>query len=109
MNTDTQTLKRLIEQSVLIKDERKTSLLNLLPTLDEAGIAALHELLLTEPAGIEELSSRVITNLVERGDQTELKELDTFLKDAGKTLRSSSEDIQRQDDAANADSLLDAA
>lgn len=109
MNTDTQTLKRLIAQSVLIKDERKTSLLTLLPTLDEAGIAALHELLLTEPAGIAELSSRVITNLVERGEQTQLKELDTFLKATGKTLRSSSEDIERQDDVANADSLLDAA
>lgn len=107
MNSHTNTLRQLIEASVLMKNERKESLLAALPLLDEPKTIALIELLNTEPAGIAVLCSHVVEGAVEHGEEEWLKDFDHFLQRSNTSLRTSSEEAERTDDYEHADRLLD--
>ena len=109
MHTNIDTVKKGIEESLLLSPERKKSLRALLADLTPEGLTALGNLLLQEPTRIAAAMERVVGHAIADGNTEWLKNLEGYLRDAARSLRRASEGATDNDEANELDHFFDAA
>ncbi|MDD5054820.1 MAG: hypothetical protein PHZ00_00960 [Candidatus Peribacteraceae bacterium] len=103
-------LLKAINRSLLLSEVRKRQLRQAIPTLGEAALDDLAQILESEQETLNGLFSRAIAGAVERHDQAFLTSLDSLLRTARKTLRQGQERAEQEEDLHNThSSFLDAA
>lgn len=100
-------LATLIEESLLLSDERKAELLNALPTLNPNEEDTLRGLLASQESIIEKIVTHAIRKAVAENDSAFLESLDQFLHEAMKRLRHGEEGAEQSTEQEDAEHLFD--
>ena len=100
---------RLIESSVLLSEDRKSALREIIRNLDEHQTTELKSLLLSEDALLKEIAERAIRKAIEEGDEAFLQELETLLSSAGKKLHKLKEAGDKNEEAKHMEHFFDTA
>ena len=109
MDTQKNNIRTAIIGSLLLSPKRKNGLLELLPTLDENGLSALAELLLSEPARIEQACALVLRKAVGKKNTKWLKALESYLNRGMRQLRKTHEETTDRIDDERIELLFDTA
>ena len=100
-------LATLIEESLLLSDERKAELLKVLPTLKPNEEDALRALLASQESIIANIVTHAITKAVAENDSAFLESLDQFLHEAMKRLRKEEERAEQGEEGESVENLFD--
>ena len=109
MHTNMDTLKKGIEESLLLSPERKKSLDALLADLTPEGLTSLGNLLLQEPIRIAAAMENVVGHAIADGNTEWLKNLERYLRDAARSLQRASEGATDNNESDQLDHFFDAA
>lgn len=105
--TNTQTLKRLVERSRLLTPDRKEELLKRLPSLSPAQQEKLQAILDGESGVLTAMANHTLAFAMKKGNTSTLKRLDDFFAEGGKKLRKAEESIERAGETKKLDQLID--
>jgi hypothetical protein len=109
MYTNIDTVKKGIEDSLLLSPERKKSLGGLLADLSPEGLMALGDLLQEEPARITHAMEKVIGHAISEGNAEWLKDLERYLRTASRSLNRVNERAAGKDETEHFEHFFDAA
>ncbi|OGJ62089.1 hypothetical protein A3C37_01585 [Candidatus Peribacteria bacterium RIFCSPHIGHO2_02_FULL_53_20] len=105
--TDIENIRRMIEASVLLSQDRKEKLVARLPTLNVQQCADLENLLSLEQDSIAAVAGTVIESAVDSGNQAVLHAFDQFLAHAGKVTRKTDEQMECAGDTEKLEHFFD--
>ena len=108
-NTKIQELKRLVERSILLTEDRKADLKDVLPELDEDQAKQLKELLSSEDKVIQEITEHAIGRAVEQKDTDFLKGLTDYLRKSHRSLQKAEETAEHGEEEETLEHFFDEA